>query len=284
VYDNGTFVCDKLAHMYVGIDIGGSKTLIAVLDDNGVVVEELKFPTAANYDAFLNDIAKVLADFRHKDFRAGGIAMPGKLDRREGIGLEFGNLGWRNVPIQADFEKLLSCPVVIENDANLAALSEAMLLPDYDKVLYITISTGIGTGLAVNQMIDPVFADSEGGQMPLEYHGKLTIWEDFASGRAIVERFGKKAKDIHDDATWRRITHDWAIGMIELIAVVQPSIIVLGGSVGTYFDRYETFLREELNAFHNPMVPIPPIRQAARPEKAVLFGCYDLAKAKYGYN
>ena len=269
--------------MYVGVDIGGSKTLIAVLDKNGRIVEQTKFPTPADYDTFITTVAEALAELTNKDFQAAGIAVPGKLNRIEGIGLVFGNLNWHDVAIQADFEKLLACPVVIENDANLAALSESMLLKDYEKVLYVTISTGIGTGVVSNRTIDPLFADSEGGQMPLEHNGKFEIWEDFASGHAIVERFGKKAEDITDEATWRRIAHDWSYGFIQLIALIQPSIIVLGGSVGVYFDRYEAYLKDELDVFNNPLVPIPPIVQAARPELAVIYGCYDLARSKYVY-
>jgi glucokinase len=270
--------------MYVGVDIGGSKTLIAVLDESGVIIEQIKFPTPEDYDAFLGAADKAISDFRTKDFQAAGVAIPGKINRREGVGIVFGNLSWRDVPVQADFEKLLSCPVALENDANLAALSEAMLLQKYQKVLYVTISTGIGTGIVIGQTIDPVFADSEGGQMALEYNGKIASWEDFASGRAIVERFGKKAKDIDDPAIWRRIAHDWARGFIELIALVQPDIIVIGGSVGIYFDKYIDMLKDELSTYHNPMVPIPPIQQAARPELAVIYGCYDLARSKYGHN
>jgi glucokinase len=270
--------------MYVGIDIGGSKVLATVLDDTGVIVEQKKNPTSESYDDFLNDVSKVFSDFTNHDFRAAGVAVPGKIDRRGGISLDFGNLKWHNVAIQADIEKLLACPVIIENDANLAALSESMLLKINERVLYVTISTGIGTGIVVNQTIDPVFADSEGGQMPLEYNGKLVIWEDFASGRAIVERFGKQAKDIDDPKIWQRIAHDLARGFIELIALTQPSIIVLGGSVGVYFEKYEKFLKAELAKFDNPLVPIPPIRQAARPELAVIYGCYDLARSRYGHN
>jgi glucokinase len=270
--------------MYVGVDIGGSKTLIAVLNDDGVIVERQKIPTPSSYDELLIESSKVIAVQKFKDFRAAGIAAPGMVDRREGIGLNFGSLPWTNVPIQADFEKLLACPVVVENDANLAALSEAMLLPDYEKVLYVTISTGIGTGFVVNRTISSMYADAEGGQMPLEYKGKMTVWEDFASGRAIVNRFGKQAVDLDDEKAWRRLAHDWAQGFIALIAIMQPDIIVIGGSVGTHFDKYGDFLKAELDKFHNPMTPIPPIQQAGRPEDAVVYGCFDLAKAKYGHN
>ena len=120
--------------------------------------------------------------------------------------------------------------------------------------------------------------------MALEYKGKLVAWEDFASGKAIVERFGKQAKDIDDTATWQRIVHDWAHGFLELIALVQPDVIIIGGSVGTHFAKYSNLLKKELSTYHNPMVPIPPIIQASRPELAVVYGCYDLARSKYGHN
>jgi predicted NBD/HSP70 family sugar kinase len=73
-----------------------------------------------------------------------------------------------------------------------------------------------------------------------------------------------------------------AVGLIDLIAVMQPEVIVLGGGVGRYYSRYGRFLRASLKRYENAMMPIPPIREAARPERAVVYGCYDLAKARYG--
>jgi len=160
--------------MYLGIDIGGTKTLIACLDGHGVIHERIKFPTPAVYGDFLIEVANTVASLSTKEFVAAGVAIPGRIDRKQGIGVAFGNLHWHDVPIQRDIKRLVHCPVVIENDANLAGLSEAMLLKDqFQKVLYLTISTGIGTGIVVNQTIDPAFADSEGGQIVLEYGDKL---------------------------------------------------------------------------------------------------------------
>jgi predicted NBD/HSP70 family sugar kinase len=268
--------------MYLGVDIGGSKTLVAVLNDAGIIQEQRKFLTPTHYSQFLLELADTLKALDSKTFRAGGVGAPGNLDREYGVGHTFGNLPWHDVPIQADIKHLTHCPIVVENDANLAGLSEAMLLPDFKRVLYITVSTGIGTGIIFDQKISPAFADSEGGQMLLEYRGKLKTWETFASGRAIAERYGKKAKEITDDATWQTISRQLAVGFIELIAVVQPDVIVIGGSIGTYFDRYEKFLLAGLRKYETPLLPIPPIRQASRPEQAVVYGCYDLAKQLYG--
>lgn len=268
--------------MYVGVDIGGTKTLVAALDDNGVVTEVTKFPTPADYHDFIHELREAAGKLVVHDFRAGCIAIPGKVDRERGIGRSFGNLKWHNVPIQADGEKIFDCPILVENDANLGGLSESMLLPKDERVLYVTISTGIGTGLIVNQAIDPGLADSEGGQILLEYHGRRVAWEDFASGHAIVKRFGKRAADITDAATWHRIAHDLAVGFIELIAITQPGIIVVGGSVGNYFERFEKYLLQEIKKYPNPLITVPTLHKAIRPELAVIYGCYDLARSHYG--
>jgi predicted NBD/HSP70 family sugar kinase len=268
--------------MYVGIDIGGTKTLVASLDDNGVIQEQFRFKTPDDYPDFLKKLAENVARLTTKDFTACGVGAPGKINRVSGHVLAFGRRPWKDVPLRDDIARVVNCPTAIDNDANIAGLSEAMLAQDYRKVLYVTVSTGIGTGFIVEQKIDPEMADSEGGDLMMEHKGKLQRWEDFASGHAIVDRFGKKAEDIDDDETWHIIAHDLARGMIDLIALMEPDLIVLGGSVGTHYHKYGDFLNQYLQEYANPMLTIPPIKEAARPEEAVVYGCYDLAKQYYG--
>jgi predicted NBD/HSP70 family sugar kinase len=268
--------------MYLGIDIGGTKTLVACLDKTGVIQESLKFPTPKNYGSFLNSLARVVANLSTKDFVACGVAAPGRLDPKKEIGLVFGNLPWKDVRIKSDIHRMLRCPVVVENDANLAGLSEAMLLKEkYSRVLYLTISTGINVGFIVDQHIDSDIAP-EVGDIMMERNGKLETWEHFASGKAIVRRFGKRASEIDDEATWQLIAYDFSLGISDLIAVIQPQVIVIGGSVGVYFDKYDKQLRGCLRQFETPLTPTPPIKKAGRPDEAVVFGCYDLARQVYG--
>jgi glucokinase len=265
--------------MYLGIDIGGTKTLAAVLDSHGVITQKNKFPTSPDYVEFLQQLQQVIADFGPRTYKSAGIGMPATdFDRKRGIGISFGNLPWQMVPIKADIAKMVDCPVVVENDAKLAGLSEAMLLKQYSKVLYVTISTGIGTALIVDQRIDSNVGDAGGATLLLSYRGKLQPWEHFAAGSAIVRRFGKRAVDITDKATWQTIVHDWSRGFLELIAITEPDVIVIGGSVGSYFNRYHQLLVEELTKYETPLLRIPPIKQAQRPQEAVVFGCYDLIK------
>ncbi len=272
--------------MYVGVDVGGTKTLVAVLDAHGNIIERNKFPTPKKYSDFLRRLEQTLAQLTDRNFRAAAVGLPGRLDRPNGHLIRLANLSWENEAVQADCEKLLNCPVLIENDANLAGLSEAMLQPNYDKVLYITISTGIGTGFAYKRQLDPSFIDIEGGQILLPHKDKLMRWELFASGRAIYKHFGKPAANIpaSDIKAWHYVVHNLLVGFFANIAIVEPDLIIIGGSIGTYFDRYGEHLQKELERHEVRVVKIPRLVQAKRPEDAVLYGCYDLAKQVYGHD
>lgn len=270
--------------MYLCIDVGGTKTLVASVDDEGVVMESHKFPTPKVYAEFLKEVTAVIDQLDAVDFAAVGIAVPGLVDREHGVGRAFGNLPWKHVPIQADLQRIVNAPVVLDNDANCAALSEALLLKnDYNVVLYVTIGTGIGTGIIVDGEIDPAFEDTEGGLMLIEHNDKLVRWQDFASGSAIFRRFGKRASDIEDAKTWKTISRDFATGLVQLIATIQPEVIVIGGGIGTHFKKFEKPLLAELKKYETPLTPTPPIRMAQRPEEAVVYGCYTVAKRAYGY-
>ncbi len=268
--------------MYVGIDIGGTKTLVATLTNEGVIKESVKFPTPADYDDFVSELAHTVENFATKEFKGGAFAAPGILDRHKGVVRAFGNLGWKNVPMVRDIEKITGCPMAMENDAKLAALSEAMLLKhEYSKVLYITISTGIGYGLVVDGEIDSNIGDAGGRGILVDWHGKLTPWESFASGSALVRRFGKRASDLEDPKAWRIFAKDLSLGFLELIAIIQPEIIVVGGGAGHYLEKFHDYLMHDLKEHETPMLPIPKIMKAQRPDEAVVYGCYDLAKATH---
>lgn len=269
--------------MYLGVDVGGTKTLLAVFTKSGQLKQVERFATPHNYSKFLDALSEGIKGLDVDDFSAVCLAIPGMVDRETGVGLAFGNLPWKNVHLGEFVEKLVKAPVLVENDANLAALSEAKSLSgDIKKVLYVTISTGIGTGIITNGIIDPEFADSEGGHIMLSHKGKQMMWEKFASGKAIERRFGKQARDIHDEATWKTITHDLALGFIDLIALLQPDVIIIGGGVGTHFNKFDDLLKAQLKKYETPLVPIPKLRRAKRPEEAVIYGAYELLKVRYG--
>lgn len=268
--------------MYGAVDIGGTKTLVAVFDNDKKILEQVKFPTPVNYADFNIHLAEVVDKLSAKDFKRVVVAVPGLLDRKNGVGLAMGNLPWQNIPIGPDVEKIFHCPVIIENDAKLAALSEAQYVKDdYKKVLYVTISTGIGAGLIVDGKIDPEFENIEPGQMILEHNGHFEQWEDFASGSAIYKKYQKKASEIEDQGIWYTIARNIAVGFNALIAILDPDIIIIGGGVGSHLEKFEARLIEQLKIYEHPLTPVPPIRKAIHAEEAVIYGCYELAKAPH---
>jgi predicted NBD/HSP70 family sugar kinase len=215
--------------MYVGVDVGGTKTLLAVLNEHGEIRHSVKFPTSQNYDHFLLELRNAYHHLPTQEFKAGAVGIPAVLiDREHGRGKIFGNLAWKNVPIQHDLERIFHCPFVVENDAKLAGLSEAMLLRDkYEKVLYVTVSTGIGYALINSGEIDKNIGDGGGKEILLPHRGKHVPWESYASGHAL--------------------------------------------------------LKDELQRYHLPLLPLPELRKAERPEEAVVYGCYDIAKQTFGH-
>lgn len=268
---------------YVGVDIGGTKTLVARLDEHGVIKAQERFATPKNYGEFLKQLADSAAKLTTKDVNGSVVAVPGRLDRKKGLVLGFGTLPWKPAPIRNDIQDLVHCPVVIENDAKLAGLSEALLVKnEFNNVLYVTFGTGISAAVVKDGVLDPAMADSEGGQIWLDYQGKQVQWEDIASGRAIVKQFGKRADEIQDKKTWELIAHNIAMGLIDLIVMVEPQVVILGGGVSTSFEHFIKPLLQILKRYETPLTPIPPLRKAARPEEAVIYGCYELAKITYG--
>jgi predicted NBD/HSP70 family sugar kinase len=264
--------------MYLGVDVGGSKTLYALFTEDGQISSQHKIHTNQDYSLFLKDFQNVIStQFRDHQISHCCIAIPGSIDRANGIGLSFGNLKWKNVPIKNDISKILgNAPVFVEHDAALGGLSEAIDLKDsYRKVLYVTLGTGVGSAIVIDGKLNPDFSGNEAGQMVIEHDGQIRIWEDFASGRQLYEDHGKMASQIYENEIWQDFASKIALGLSPSLAILQPEVVVIGGGVGTYLERYDEPLRYELTKFENDLVKVPPIVKAKRPEEAVIYGCYD---------
>ncbi|HEX4662132.1 MAG TPA: ROK family protein [Candidatus Saccharimonadales bacterium] len=269
--------------MIVTVDTGATKTLIADFDVAGVKRQEARFATPKNEQEFLDTLVSTL-QHAYPDasmIDAICIALPGMIIPG-GILKLAPNLGWRDVAVRKQLGKYYSCPIFIENDANLAGLAEAQAQPKIPKVsLYLTVSTGIGAGIIINGRLLPEHRSSEVGHMVLEYDGMLREWESFASGRAILAKYGQYARDIDSDETWNEIADMISRGLLALIPALRPDLIIFGGSIGTYFEKYQPHLESILHEhFDHLMIAVPQMVQAQHPEEAVIYGCYHYATHK----
>lgn len=259
--------------------------MLAVFNASGELTKQLKFETSKNYKDFLHVFHDKFEELGDIDFKAGAVAIPGVVDRKEGIGIAFGNLEWKRVHIKADVEKIIKAPVAVENDAKTGGLYEAIYIKnDFRKVLYITIGTGIGIALTTDGIINTDISDWGGKVIMLDYSGRRVSWEQIASGKAIFKKFGKKASDITDAESWKQIARNIAKGLINVLAITEPDVVVIAGGVGTHYEKFDNYLKSALKKYETPMMKIPPIRPANKPEEAVVYGCFELIKQTYGHH
>lgn len=268
--------------MIVAVDTGGTKTLVAVFDTEGKIVAKQKFPTPVDVTDYITELKATIDELIDMgSITRLSVALPGTIV--DGHMVWAGNLGWHDTNMKALLADHYSCPIIVENDANLAGLAETKALSDTPRVsLYITVSTGIGTGVITDNKINPYFSTAEPGYMPIEHDGEFEYWEKFASGKAILSEYGKLASEIEDETTWRTISRNIAKGLMPLCAVACPDVVIVGGGVGTHFEKFAPHLRETMQQHLLPQ-HMPTIIQAAHPEEAVIYGCYyhaiDIATA-----
>lgn len=264
--------------MIVAVDTGGTKTLITAFSHDGVAGEKIKFKTPPKEEDYLRLLKQTLKEaYGGQRVDAIVVAMPGIV--KDGVAVWCNNLHWKNFHIAKALKGILgTAPVWVDNDANLAGLAETRSRsPMPLSSLYVTVSTGIGTGITTNGRIDSGLRFSEGGRMLVEYQGKVREWESFASGQAIYKEYGQYARDITSKRTWNEIADRISRGFLAAIPLLQPQVIIIGGSIGTYFDQYAERLKSILDSHLPDHIPCPRIVPAKHPEEAVIYGCYYYA-------
>ncbi|MCK5104307.1 MAG: ROK family protein [Cyclobacteriaceae bacterium] len=186
---------------FVGIDIGGTKTAVLLMDSNGVVLNRIQFATDTGKDAWKFTLEKMkenAAQFiKLKKIESIGISCGGPLDSRKGMILSPPNLpGWDNVPIIDIFQNEFNIQACLENDANAGALAEWKFGAGkgFNNVIFLTFGTGLGAGLILDGRLYSGTNDygGEAGHIrlaedgPIGYH-KRGSFEGFCSGTGLAQ-------------------------------------------------------------------------------------------------
>ena len=190
----------------LGVDIGGTKVAVGLVDHDGKILTQGRKPmvatgTAEAALAAVTSAIDYMASSAAPDggFRGIGICAPGPLDPKTGVVLNPPNLPcWRNFPLAEQIVAKYGIPVKVDNDANAAALAETRwgAARGFRYVFYTTIGTGIGTGIVLDGRIyhGNTGSAGEGGHVSIDYRGPLCTCgkrgciEILASGRAIGAR------------------------------------------------------------------------------------------------
>jgi len=265
----------------IGIDLGGTNTRAGLVTDLGEVVGRARRPTVLDQGA--EGVVKGIADCAREAAQDGGVSLedvegvgvgsPGPLDPFAGVIISPENLPClHGVRLKDDLEALLGRPVVVDNDANMAALGEQWLGAGkgVGHFLCVTLGTGVGGGWVSDGKLMHGFNGNaaEIGHMSLDYDGPVCLCgsrgclEQYASATAMVRRAQEKMRDenpdtvlVAADLTTRGIFEAaeagdgfaqgmfeetgffLGMGLVNLVSVLNVDCVALAGGLALAGDR-----------------------------------------------
>jgi glucokinase len=269
--------------MLIGIDLGGTNIAAGLVDNKGELVLKRSIPTNADRPAeeLIKDIYVLIDELRSstdEKIEAVGIGIPGLVNKDMSVVLTCANLHWKNVRL-LDGLKNLKLPIAIDNDANVAAYAEYKIgsLKGVSNGIMVTLGTGVGSGIIIddNEVRGGHGIGTELGHMIIGENfydcncGSNGCFETFASATAIIKyaehlvettelpsklRTLEKitAKDVIDlskeedviaSQTYERFINYLARGIVNVMVLLDPERIALGGGVSGAGD----YLLDRLN-------------------------------------
>ncbi|UBO73461.1 ROK family protein [Aeromonas rivuli] len=295
-----------------GIDLGGTKCECVVLDGNEVLLRH-RIPTErrGGYEHMIGQIAKLVDECAAKlgpRPAVIGMGTPGARDPQTGLMKNCNTTELNGKPFKEDLERRLGIPVLIANDANCFALAETHLgavrqhHPDARVVFGIIMGTGVGSGIVINGQIlngHHGIAGEWGHNVlspdgPECYCGKRGCVETLISGPALEAWYEAKARrhlplaqiaaaTAHDHVaklTIDRLHLLFGQALANVVNILDPDVIVIGGGVGNVQSLYSVPAQTILPFLFNPRFRAPIIAPALG-DSAGVFGAALLARGTF---
>ncbi|MBQ3145605.1 MAG: ROK family protein [Clostridia bacterium] len=279
--------------MKIGIDVGGSHIGLGIIDSNG----NLLLKTEKDYDIHENDMSNIVLDTikellnqilkqqQVEKIESIGIAFPGTVSN--GVVVKAENLGIENFRIVEELKKEFNIQIYLENDAKCAAIAEKTYgsLKEYDDSLFLIIGTGVGGAAFLNgKLLKPKrYSAFEVGHMVIQKGGEKCncgrngCFEAYASMKRLKEKIkkefnlasidGKLIKQFMIDNKKNEklneildtYIEDLSIGIANLINILEPEAISIGGSFAHYkeilLERLENKLAEKVELYNKESIP-----------------------------
>ncbi len=300
----------------IGVDLGGTNLRIAAVDEQGTVLEKVTTGTqvARGRDSVITEMCDAIRDVSAKFSRGGsmigaGIGVPGIIDKRTGMLRESPNLpGWDNYPVRNEIERRLGAPVVLENDANAAAMGEAWLgaARGMDSMCMITLGTGVGGGIVLDGNIWHGMTGMAGevGHMTIDPGGprcncgNTGCVEQFASATAVMRMAREaiangrapelaRAAEAHDVEFSAKLVYNlaiqgdqpardifqrvgWALGILiaGLVNMLNLHMYVIGGGVSAAWAMFSPAMFDEIRKRSMVYAATAPVERVTPPAGA----------------
>ncbi len=306
-----TTIREKADPVRIGIDIGGTDTKIGLVDVHQKLIDSVRIPTNAERPAeeVIRSIGETVLSLLEKNGIAmdqcvgAGIGVPGTVDRKNGVVRYSNNIRWEEVPLEKEMGRYLPIPVKIANDADCAALGEAIAGAgkDCSDVVMLTLGTGVGGGIILDGEIyeGRGVGGSELGHMVIVENGepctcgRRGCLEAYASATAL-KRDARRAsgkdldpKEIFEladqgdpvmkpvvDAYIRRL----GLGIVNIVNIFRPQLVLLGGGISRQGETLLAPLREivKKECFGGEKGDVPEIEAAVLGNDAGMIGAAGL--------
>ena len=279
---------------YLGIDLGGTNIVAGVVNENYEILVKHSEKTDAEkpFEDVVADIAATakeavrLSGIPMSEIESVGLGSPSCINPETNLLVNANNLGWSNVPLIDEMQKHFEIPLFVRNDADCAALGEALAgaAKEHKHVLMATLGTGVGGGIIINKKI---FNGCDGmgaeiGHTKLVYGGvpctcgQLGCFESYASATGLIRQikeaikeypnsllalvYGEKQEEIEartafdmaarGDDTAKMVVDRYisylAAGLSTLVTLFRPQMIIIGGGVSNAGETLLKPLREKL--------------------------------------
>ena len=275
------------ANYHIGIDLGGTKIEVAVLDsqDNILFRERLLTEAHLGSEHIFNQIhllyTKAIVSIQNKNHTLG-LGTPGSISKKTHLLKNSNTLCLNGLPLQSFLEDKLVHDIIIENDANCFALAEALMGAGkgYPSVFGVIMGTGCGGGIVFDGKIrqGPQNIAGEWGHMVIDpqgspcYCGANGCVESFISGGGLEKRIQDKTgntitaidffKTSLKDESLKKIKQDFYAhfgqALANLINILDPDIVVLGGGLSNEESLYKEGVDEVYARIFND-IPTTPI-------------------------
>jgi predicted NBD/HSP70 family sugar kinase len=261
----------------IGVDLGTAETVVATGDLVGRILKRESFATKPDVEASFRQIQECVQEFLSAEpgIEAIGISLPGLVDPETGEAIFVPYFKWREWPVAAQLHAATDRTVLVDNDANAAALAELWLVRpeilDARDFIFVLVEDGLGTGIVFDGQIYHGIngAAGEFGHMTIAKDapvacaaGSHECWEAFASERAALARYasmsnGAKApaitfdqlidRALQEDRIARQAlletAHYLGLGISNLLKGLSPEAVIVGGRIA----RAWPIISDELN-------------------------------------
>ena len=279
------------------IDIGGTKFSTAVFENDKVIkIETFSTNKEGGKKWMLEALLPIISDYKtNYNIKYCGIGFGGPVNyKKQEILCSTHVGGWSDFNFPLYIEEKFGLQAVIDNDANLAALGEANFGAgvNCNPLFYMTLSTGIGGGIIIDNKIFHG-ADSCSGEI-----GHLTIaangpkcscgsrgcLESLCSGLSIKRDYGKNPEELFNEKDFvDKYVVNLAGGLLHCIKLINPERIVIGGGLSKAGNKLFIPLKNEIKRrIYGKINSVIDIKPAELGDTNVLFGAYVLVKERYG--